>query len=49
MRVRVVGEEVPVARVVLARLRDKTTGVAGFRRALRLAGVLLAAAASGPS
>ena len=42
MRVRVLGEEMPVARMVLARLRDESTGLVEFRRNLRLAGTMLA-------
>ncbi len=42
MRVRVLGEEMPVARMVLARLRDESTGLVEFRRNLRLAGAMLA-------
>lgn len=42
MRVRVIGDEVPVARMVLASLRSESTGLTEFRRNLKLAGVILA-------
>ncbi len=42
MRLRVLGEEVPYARHLLAGLRDESTGLREFRRLLRMAGVLLA-------
>jgi len=44
--VRVLGEEIPYARWLLRVLRDHSTGVAGFRDAMRKAGFLLAVEAS---
>ena len=46
MIVRVLGEELPYARWLLRLLRDRGTGLAEFRRALRMAGLLLAMQAS---
>ena len=38
----VIGDKLPIARGLLRVLRDKNTGVGEFRRAMRLAGVILA-------
>ncbi|GAB6147605.1 uracil phosphoribosyltransferase [Stetteria hydrogenophila] len=46
MRVRVLSEELPAAGMILARLRSSSTGLAGFRSGLRLAGVALALSVS---
>ena len=45
-RVHVVGDEVPYARWLLSRLRDRSTGYAEFRRYMRDAGRLLAIVSS---
>ena len=45
-RVHVVGDEIPYARWLLSRLRDRSTGYAEFRRYMRDAGRLLAIVSS---